>query len=55
MKKDDDADWRSLERFAFGDSPELADELAELVLAAKSKRPAGRRAKVQRRIPASNG
>jgi uncharacterized protein YhfF len=32
MKKDGDSDWRSLERFAFGDSPELADELAELVL-----------------------
>jgi uncharacterized protein YhfF len=28
-----DANWRSLERFAFGDSPELADELAALVLA----------------------
>jgi uncharacterized protein YhfF len=28
-----DADWRSLEQFSFGDSPELADELAQLVLA----------------------
>jgi uncharacterized protein YhfF len=26
-------DWQSLERFAFGDSPALADELAALVLA----------------------
>ena len=32
MKKDGDVDWRSLEQFSFGDSPELADELAELVL-----------------------
>ena len=30
-------DWRSLERFSFGDSPELADELAELVLAGKKR------------------
>ena len=37
MKKDGDADWRSLERFAFGDSPELADELAELVLVGKTR------------------
>jgi uncharacterized protein YhfF len=37
MKKDGDSDWRSLERFAFGDSPELADELAELVLAGKKR------------------
>ena len=28
-----DADWRSLETFAFGDTPELADELCSLVLA----------------------
>lgn len=27
------ADWRNLETFAFGDSPELAEELAQLVLA----------------------
>jgi uncharacterized protein YhfF len=33
MKKDGDVDWRSLEQFSFGDSPELADQLAELVLA----------------------
>ena len=37
MKKDGDVDWRSLERFSFGDSPELADELAELVLAGKKR------------------
>ena len=30
-------DWRSLEQFAFGDSPELADELALLVLAGKKR------------------
>jgi uncharacterized protein YhfF len=33
MAKNADIDWRSLERFSFGDSPELADELAGLVLA----------------------
>ncbi|NQW08997.1 MAG: ASCH domain-containing protein [Alphaproteobacteria bacterium] len=27
------ADWRTFERFSFGDGPALADELAELVLA----------------------
>jgi uncharacterized protein YhfF len=32
-----DTDWRSLEQFSFGDSPELADELAELVLAGKKR------------------
>ena len=32
MKKDGEVDWRSLEQFSFGDSPELADQLAELVL-----------------------
>src|SRR5271166_2693055 len=32
-----DADWRSLERFSFGDSPQLADELAALVLAGKKR------------------
>ena len=37
MKKDGDMDWRSLERFSFGDSPELADELAELVLAGRKR------------------
>ena len=30
-----DADWRSLETFAFGDSPEMADRLCALVLAGK--------------------
>jgi uncharacterized protein YhfF len=30
-----DEDWRSLESFAFGDSPQLADELLALVLAGK--------------------
>ena len=33
MNKGGDADWGSLEQFSFGDSPQLADELAELVLA----------------------
>ena len=28
-------DWRSLETFSFGDNPELAEELAQLVLAGK--------------------
>lgn len=28
-----EADWRSLERFPFGDGPELADELLGLILA----------------------
>jgi uncharacterized protein YhfF len=32
-----DADWRSLEKFSFGDSPELADEQAELVLVGKKR------------------
>src|SRR6266478_153456 len=32
-----DADWRSLERFSFGDSPALADALASLVLAGKKR------------------
>jgi uncharacterized protein YhfF len=31
------ADWRSLEQFSFGDSPELADELAALVLAGRKR------------------
>ena len=30
-------DWSALETFSFGDSPELADELAELVLAGKKR------------------
>jgi len=37
MKKDGDVDWRSLEQFSFGDSPELADQLAELVLACRKR------------------
>jgi len=37
MAEESDTDWRSLERFAFGDSPQLADELAELVLAGKKR------------------
>src|SRR5215472_17515022 len=37
MKKDVDVDWRSLERFSFGDSPKLADELVELVLGGKKR------------------
>ncbi len=37
MTKVSDADWRSLEQFSFGDSPELADELAKLVLAGKKR------------------
>jgi uncharacterized protein YhfF len=37
MAENADTDWRSLERFSFGDSPELADELAELVLAGKKR------------------
>jgi len=32
-----DTDWRLLEQFSFGDSPELADELAQLVLAGKKR------------------
>jgi uncharacterized protein YhfF len=31
----DDEDWRGLESFAFGDGPQLADELLALVLAGK--------------------
>ncbi|HEX6842916.1 MAG TPA: ASCH domain-containing protein [Stellaceae bacterium] len=30
-----DEDWRSLESFAFGDNPQMADELGGLVLAGK--------------------
>ena len=37
MKKDGDVDWRSLEQFSFGDSPRLAQELAELVLVGKKR------------------
>jgi uncharacterized protein YhfF len=35
MTEDGGRDWRSLAQFSFGDSPELADELAALVLAGK--------------------
>ncbi|MBV8132670.1 MAG: ASCH domain-containing protein [Alphaproteobacteria bacterium] len=35
MAEESNMDWRSLEEFSFGDSPELADELAGLVLAGK--------------------
>ena len=37
MKEDGDVDWRSLEQFSFGDSPRLAQELAELVLVGKKR------------------
>jgi uncharacterized protein YhfF len=37
MAENADTDWRSLERFSFGDSPNLADELAGLVLAGKKR------------------
>src|SRR5262245_59870902 len=30
-------DWQSLEKFSFGDNPELADELLALVLAGKKR------------------
>ena len=30
-------DWRSLETFSFGDNPELAQELAELVVAGRKR------------------
>jgi uncharacterized protein YhfF len=39
MAEESDTDWRSLEQFSFGDSPELADELAELVLTGKKRAP----------------
>ena len=35
MTEDGGRDWRSLAQFSFGDGPELADELAALVLAGK--------------------
>ena len=38
MVEKGNGDWRSLEQFSFGDSPELADELAELVLTGKKRR-----------------
>ena len=37
MVENGDEAWRSLDQFSFGDSPELADELAELVLAGKKR------------------
>jgi uncharacterized protein YhfF len=37
MAAESNLDWRSLEQFSFGDSSELADELAELVLAEKKR------------------
>jgi uncharacterized protein YhfF len=37
MAEESDTDWRSLEQFSFGDSPELADELAALVLTGKKR------------------
>ena len=37
MAEESNMDWRSLEEFTFGDSPELADELAGLVLAGKKR------------------
>ena len=37
MAEESDTDWRSLEQFSFGDSPQLADELAGLVLAGKKR------------------
>ena len=33
----EEAEWRSLEQFSFGDGQALADELAELVLAGKRR------------------
>ena len=37
MAEGSNPDWRSLEQFSFGDSPKLANELAELVLAGKKR------------------
>ena len=37
MPEENDPDWRSLEQFAFGDGPELAERLAELVLVGKKR------------------
>lgn len=34
---DQNADWTTLETFSFGDSPELAQELAELVVAGRKR------------------
>jgi hypothetical protein len=35
--RENDPEWRSLEQFAFGDEPELADRLAELVLQGRKR------------------
>jgi uncharacterized protein YhfF len=35
--RENDPEWRSLEQFAFGDGPELADRLAELVLQGRKR------------------
>jgi uncharacterized protein YhfF len=32
-----DLNWRHLEQFSFGDSPDMADELADLVLAGRKR------------------
>jgi uncharacterized protein YhfF len=37
IAEDSVEDWQSLELFSFGDSPELANELAELVLEGKKR------------------
>jgi uncharacterized protein YhfF len=37
MPEEDDLDWRSLEQFAFGDNPVLAQKLADLVLAGQKR------------------
>lgn len=37
MPNENDPDWLSLEQFAFGDHPGLAQNLAELVLAGKKR------------------
>ena len=37
MTKSGSSDWRALAQFSFGDSPQLADELARLVLAGKKR------------------
>jgi uncharacterized protein YhfF len=37
MPEEDDLGWRSLEQFAFGDNPVLAQKLADLVLAGQKR------------------
>ena len=37
MSMSDNMNWRALDRFSFGDSPALADELADLVLAGRKR------------------